>query len=144
MNNIYKIYLLICFLFLTSCSNIHFLYENESLSNKIEGISKVLYDKYDLYKDEKSLIVFESNFNNVVKIINDNKIIFNRNIKTKPTLGFAAPCIINNFSDVSIFIDNKKKITLKPENISNYKFIYINKHRNSYSILFTNKAHSYQ
>lgn len=113
------------------------------MSNKIEGISKVLYNKYELHKDEKSLIVFESNFNNVVKIIND-KIIVNRNIETKPTLGFAAPCIINNLSDVSIFIDGKKKITLKPENINNYKFIYINKHRNRYSILFTNKAHSYQ
>lgn len=144
MNNIYKIYLVICFLFLTNCSNVHFLYENESLSNKIEGISKVLYDKYDLHKDEKSLIVFESNFNNMVKIINNNKIIFNRNIETKPTLGFAAPCIINNFSDVLIFIDGKKKITLKPQNINNYKFIYINKHRNRYSILFTNKANSYQ
>jgi len=85
MNNIYKIYFVFCFLFLTNCSNLHFLYENEDLSNNIEGISKVLYDKYELYKDEKSLIVFESNFNNVVKIVNDNKIIFNRNINTKPT-----------------------------------------------------------
>ncbi|NML56729.1 hypothetical protein [Chryseobacterium cheonjiense] len=144
MNNIYKVYFVICFLFLTSCSNTHLLYENKDLSDKIEGISKVLYDKYELHKDEKSLIVFESNFNNMVKIINDNKIIFNRNIETKPTLGFAAPCIINNFSDVSIFIDGKKKITLKPENINNYKFIYINKHGNRYSILFTNKAHSYR
>ncbi len=144
MNKIYKIYFIICFLFLTSCSSIRFLYGDESLSNKNEGITKTLYDKYDLHKDEKSLIVFESNFNNMVKIINDNNIIFNRNIKTKPTLGFAAPCIINNFSDVLIFIDNKKKITLKPGNINKYKFIYINKHRNSYRILFTNKAHSYQ
>lgn len=51
MNNIYKIYFVIFFLFLTSCSNIHFLYENEGLSNKIEGISKVLYNKYELHKD---------------------------------------------------------------------------------------------
>lgn len=141
---IHKIYLIICFLFLISCSNVRFLYENENVSNEIEGVTKILYDKYDLQKNDKSLIVFESNFDNMVKIINENKIVFNRNIKTKPSLGFAAPCPINNFSDVLIFIDDKKKFTLRSEKISQYKFIYINHHGGKYDVVLTNKAHSYQ
>ena len=144
MNIINKIYYIICFLSLTSCCKIHFLYQEKSLSNENEGITKALYDNYDLRKDEKSLIVFESNFNNIVKVINGNEIIFNRSIKTKQTLGFAAPCVIDNSNDILIFIDDDKKIMLKSENINKYKFIYINKQRNKYSITLTNEAHGYQ
>ncbi|MCS3533073.1 hypothetical protein [Chryseobacterium sp. JUb7] len=142
MKSLNNICYIVYFLLLTNCSNTKYLYEDVNMP--IKGITKTLYDNYDLYKDEKSLIVFESDFNNEIKVINNNNVIFDRTIKTKPALGFAAPCIIDNSRDVLIFFDNKRKILVKSEKINKYKFIYINKNKNKYSIVFTNMAHAYR
>lgn len=58
-------------------------------------------------------------------------------------LGFTDGCIILNNKDVMITIDKQQDIKLNKEQLSKYKFIYIAKEKNHYTIEYTNRAISF-
>ena len=105
--------------------------------------SKILIEKFTAFDKNKSFLTFTSDFNNLITVKNGDSLVFNKKRKTLSMLGFTDGCIILNNKDVMITIDKRQDIKLNKEQLSKYKFIYIAKEKNHYTIEYTNRAISF-
>lgn len=131
--------LLLLFLFLMNCSSVKSTFNNDLESDKK---SVIVIKKLNL-NNTQSIIYFTETFDNNVQIEINKKIIYNKKIETIEQLGYAGSCIIENDKNVIITIDSKKQIQLNNEQLSKYKFIYIEKDKNHYRIEYTNKIKTF-
>ena len=95
-----------------------------------------------------SLIVFTSAFkDDIVKVENDDKTIFNDTIKSDPSLGLAKVIRVDNTTDIKITdVSLDYSFKLKKKNNRKYKYIYIKRKRyegNKYVITYSNTMRAF-
>lgn len=123
----------ICFL-LFSCSSYKFEYVPTN-DNATLGLSKSLSNY--LKADESYLSFTKSYKNSKIKILENNKVLFDSVISTGDKI--AKTFKINQNSNVIIYFEDiKKTLTLTKEQMKNYKFIYIEKNKKEVLVEFNN------
>lgn len=90
--------------------------------------------------NDKNLLTFVDVYNNdSVSVASDNKIIFKDLISNDDVSGSARGVVFDRNTDLlKIEINNKKKIEI--ENIPEYRFIYLYKEKDSYTVKYQKKA----
>ncbi|RXM38454.1 hypothetical protein BOQ62_17140 [Chryseobacterium sp. CH21] len=112
--------------------------------NVVDNVrSKVLIEKFNTYDKNKSFLTFTSEFNNFITVKNGYSLVLYKRAETVSMLGFTTACIVFNNKDVIITIDNKQDIKLNKVQLPKYKFIYVGKDKNHYTIEYTNHAKSF-
>ncbi|WP_415326258.1 hypothetical protein [Chryseobacterium sp. MMS23-Vi53] len=119
-----------------SCKNVKSIFDNQSdLSVESNNLR---------ISNGKSMIFFTSGFyNNEVKVIANDKVVYIKNLTTVEQIGLAGSCIVKN-TDIIMVKINKDKIVLKSKKISQYKFIYIQHYKNRYTVNYTNVSKSFR
>ncbi|QYJ68821.1 hypothetical protein [Flavobacterium litorale] len=137
------------FIFLYSCSSpqIKFSEYKEMIIMSDDSRNLVLND-LDAKDSIYSLIYFTSVFKeDLIKVENGDKTIFNDTIKSDESLGLAEVIRINNTLDVKITdMSLNYSFNLKKKSNMNYKYIYIERKRyedNKYVVIYSNSMRAF-
>lgn len=135
--------IIICFVLLIltiSCVNYKYLYipTSEATSN---GLSKSLQGTL---KSEQLFLSFSKSFeNSKVEIFENDVLLFNGLLSSTDTR-FTKVIKISSLSQIRIQFDAfKKPLVLSPEQMKNYKFIYLEKKKNYVLIEFNNSTKTF-
>lgn len=135
-------------IFLLSCSSPQIKF-TEELGRKLRDETKNIVLKQFKAEDSIfSLIYFTSVFkDDIVKVENDDKTIFNDTIKSDPSLGLAKVIRVDNTTDIKITdVSLDYSFKLKKKNNRKYKYIYIKRKRyegNKYVITYSNTMRAF-
>ena len=120
-----------------SCSNYNTVFSASS-EDIISRKAKVL--EYVLKKDELFLIFTRVFDNTQVKVIENNKMVYDGLMNTDES-GKSNVFKININSELTIFFDKiKKPLKITKEQMKLYKYIYISKNKNKITAEFSNGA----
>ncbi|WP_343686178.1 hypothetical protein [Chryseobacterium gleum] len=134
-----------CFFLFIGCSTVKISEIYGTEMEIVENVrSQVLIKKFNAQDKNKSFLIFVDEFDNLITVKNGDSLVLDKKSKTMPMLGFTTACVIFNNRNVTIMVDNKQTVKLNKDQLSKYKFVYVEKDKNHYQIEYTNKAKSFQ
>lgn len=116
-------------LVLTSCTSVKTTFNDNDIGLP-KHAKKMLLEKLGGKNSDKSVVVFTTRFDNdIIKIMNNNEVVFEERVETDPMTGLSTLWVISNETPVEIQIlrEKLKKFPLKPEHLKKYKFVYISR-----------------
>ncbi len=138
MKKIKSFILIFFFIFLlSSCSSIKYIYHVDEINN-YEKISSALKNANYISEKEFYLVFTKDFFEFPVKIIENEKIMFDGIITTKSNNIAKSFKLKYNCSYQIELKDQKDRVLIIPEKIKNYKYVYINKNKNKIIVNFNN------
>ncbi|MGV1012918.1 MAG: hypothetical protein ACOYBS_10750 [Flavobacterium sp.] len=129
-------YLIVLFSFtFMSCNNYKFVFFPSSEEYNAR-MSRIL--EHVLKKDELFLCFTKNYHNKKIKVLEDDKVLF-EGIATTKENGSAGTFIVNKNSELSIYFDKiKEPLKITKEQMKLYKYVYIEKHKHKVIVEFNN------